>query len=82
MEVNANPIVFMAVSRGDSEESDIVIWQKKIFKPKVQHGNEISRSTWNGCRTVLHICMLVASIAFIIQNFGVRTYAFWKVYPC
>lgn len=74
MEISADPFVFTAISRGggDGEASDIIIWQKKTEKAAEQHTKEAPRSAWNGFRIALHICMWVTSIAFLLQNFGVR----------
>lgn len=67
------PRVFSAVTRASDEECDIIVW-KKNEKSKQGRDDQASGETRSVLRVAVHLCMLIASVAFVFQNIGVSVF--------
>jgi hypothetical protein len=75
MEINGISTVLAAKSQETDGEDYIFVWKKGSDK-QVEHDTGVHRGrTWAKIRIIAQIFMLLASVAFVYQNFKVR-------FPC
>ncbi|RDB18853.1 hypothetical protein Hypma_014539 [Hypsizygus marmoreus] len=77
VEMNETKFVLAAISQGNTEASDILVWQKNIDKRVQQKATEILE-TWDALKMVVYVSLCVASLAVVFQNLSVRVHLLHK----